>query len=360
MLLKLLFKWSINFVGQPKQSTVKDSDKPRILIIPYNAIGDMVMTAPLFSALKQAHPEWQLEVLCSSRNHEIIRYHPALSRCWLLDIDLKPQRAFSQHRLRQELYEQQFDKVVYLGERRNWIELWRIHRMKANQKVSLPYSDEARQKQKKKLDPFALNIFNGVVGKNKHQVPHFTRRMMSILPDFGVQQPEKLAFNLNLPHVADKGHSLPQGIRLLFNPCGSQTGNTLSDEQAVSILDGLLSLGIQVCVFDLPENRAKLAAYGHDERVNYIRSASISDAGDWLRDMSLVLTTDTSMGHIASALDVRTLIMRANEEWRANCDPISEFASMLVAKTHGHIQTISADLVMNEVKMLLQTLPQAK
>ncbi|MFV0488445.1 MAG: glycosyltransferase family 9 protein [Vibrio fluvialis] len=71
MLLKLLFKWSIYFIGKPKFSASKASAKPRVLLIPYNAIGDMVMTAPLFSALKQSYPDWQLEVLCSSRNHPL-------------------------------------------------------------------------------------------------------------------------------------------------------------------------------------------------------------------------------------------------------------------------------------------------
>lgn len=357
MLLKLLFKWSIYFIGKPRFSASKASAKPRVLLIPYNAIGDMVMTAPLFSALKQSFPDWQLEVLCSSRNHEIIRYHPAVSRCWLLDLGLKPQRALAQHRVRKTLYEQHFDKVVYLGERSNWVELWRINRLAAKGKFSLPYLQETLAK---KIDPFALNIFDGVVGKDKHQAPHFTRRMMSILSDLEAKEPEQLAFNLNLPRVHDQDRSLPSGIKLLFNPCGSQTGNTLSDEQTSAILTGLESLGIQVCVFDLPENRAKLAAYAHEECVHYIRSSSISDAGDWLREMALVLTTDTSMGHIAAALEVPTLIMRADEQWRANCDPISDFATMLVAQPQGTIQTITANDVVAAVKNLLQTLPQVK
>jgi len=190
MLFKLLFKWCIHLNKKTKTGLQQPSESPRVLFIPYNAIGDMVMTAPLFTALKKSHPNWQLEVLCSSRNQDIIRYHPAISHCWQIDLNLKPHRAWSQRAAREALFDQHFDKIIYLEERINWIALWRINRLQASEKLSLPFSDALIKK--KQIDPVALGIFDKTVGFNHDTEPHFTRRMISILNDLDGKIPEKM------------------------------------------------------------------------------------------------------------------------------------------------------------------------
>lgn len=351
MLFKLLFKWCIRLAGKSKPVLSTADEKPRVLIIPYNAIGDMVMTAPLFTALKKAHPEWQLEVLCSSRNQDIIRYHPAIARCWQIDLSLKPHRARSQHAARKALYAEHFDKVIYLEERINWVALWRINRLSANEKISLPFA--SRLIEHKRIDPLALGIFDRTVGSDYDTTPHFTRRMLSVMPELGGQVPNKMEYDLNLPHhTSGWGKVLPAGERLLFNPCGTQNGNTLSNEQACSILAQLETLGINVCVFDLPDVRQKLADYPHQERITYLTSRSISQAGDLIREMSLVLTTDTSIGHISSALGIPTFIMRSDEAWRANCDPLTDNICMLIAK--NTLASLSPETVLEQLQHFLR------
>lgn len=350
MLFKHLFKWCIRLTGKSKPGLAVASEKPRVLVIPYNAIGDMVMTAPLFTALKKAQPDWQLEVLCSSRNQDIIRYHPAIQRCWQVDLSLKPHRAWPQRAARKKLYAQQFDKIIYLEERIHWVALWRIHRLRAAEKLSLPFAQHLIEK--KQIDPVRLGIFDRTIGSDYEQTPHFTRRMMSIVPALGGEIPHKMEYNLNLPHQKSGwGKILPAGERLLFNPCGTQNGNTLSSEQACSILAQLESLDIKVCVFDLPDVRQKLADYPHQERITYLASRSISQAGDLIREMSLVLTTDTSIGHISSALGITTFIMRSDEAWRANCDPLTDNICMLIAK--NTLTTLSPELVLEQLQHFL-------
>jgi len=125
----------------------------------------------------------------------------------------------------------------------------------------------------------------------------------------------------------------------------------LSDTQACSILTKMETLDIHVCVFDLPEIRQKLANYPKQERITYLTSQSISQAGDMIRSMSLVLTTDTSIGHISSALGSTTFIMRSDETWRANCDPLTDNIYMLIAK--NTLTTLSPEVVLEQLQNFL-------
>ena len=50
--------------------------KKKILIIKLGALGDIVHTTIIASAIKQAHPEWQIDFLVSDIHADILKNHP--------------------------------------------------------------------------------------------------------------------------------------------------------------------------------------------------------------------------------------------------------------------------------------------
>ena len=324
--IKNIFASFLKFNIKRPKSTV--SSKPKVLIIPYDALGDLVMTIPLFNALHKTYPSWQLEVLCSPRSYSIIEHHPAIHHIYTLDINTSFFK-FNQQ-AKQELkkmYNQDFDILIYLGERLNSSTLWRLSNIKATKRFSLPYTKEVYRK--KGFNPLKIHLFDQYIGTDNKKEIHFTKRMLSILPDLNIQPPQKIDFSLYLPSI--KLPSLTFSLKhpsILFNPVGSQEGNTLTQKQSYTIINKLQELSFSIYIFDTPNNR-QLIKDQNNSLLKWLPSPDIIIASKWIEMLDIVLTTDTSIGHIAAALLKKTIIMRNDESWRDCCDPIVENVTML-------------------------------
>ena len=56
------------------------SAKRKILIIQWAKLGDMVCTTPMFRAIKEAHPDWTVHVLCRQSSAVALQGNPFIDR----------------------------------------------------------------------------------------------------------------------------------------------------------------------------------------------------------------------------------------------------------------------------------------
>lgn len=85
MSLKNLFFYFLS--TNIKRPQYNSSDNFKILIITYDALGDMIMTVPLFNAIKEQKPSWKLHILTSPRNSDILKPHKNIEKIWSIDIN---------------------------------------------------------------------------------------------------------------------------------------------------------------------------------------------------------------------------------------------------------------------------------
>lgn len=78
---------------------------PRILLTRTDALGDLILSAPAFQALRQAYPEAHIAVLCRSYAAPVLEGNPAVNRVIEIESESRAGRAELARRLRSEHYD---------------------------------------------------------------------------------------------------------------------------------------------------------------------------------------------------------------------------------------------------------------
>jgi ADP-heptose:LPS heptosyltransferase len=81
----------------------------RVLLLNATALGDLLFSTPVFRALKETYPHWQLDVLVHPRYQDLAAPNPNLSRLWLY-----PGRGAGLFALMRQVRQQDYDLVVIL------------------------------------------------------------------------------------------------------------------------------------------------------------------------------------------------------------------------------------------------------
>lgn len=58
----------------------------KVLIIQLGKLGDVLCTTPMIRAIKQAHPAWQVHVLCLGKSSEALKNNPMVAGVHLMDV----------------------------------------------------------------------------------------------------------------------------------------------------------------------------------------------------------------------------------------------------------------------------------
>jgi ADP-heptose:LPS heptosyltransferase len=344
--IKSLYSFILRY--KIKRPATSDTTNPRVLFVTYDAIGDMSMTIPLFNALQKEVPNWKLEVLASPRNYDIVKQHPAFQHVWRLDIN-RPFGKLNKEDQQElsELYKQDYDLLIYLGERISSAPLWRLSNIRAYERLSLPYNKKTTKK--KGIDPLRDGLFDRYIGLSNEQEVHICRRMLSILPDLNITLPAQIDLSLQLPSIKLPSVSFSENQpRILFNPNGSRDNNTLSKEQVKELVEQLNALSCEVCLFDTIENHQLTETL--IDTIHWLPSTNILMAAQWLNEIDLVVTTDTSIGHIAAAQSRLTIMMRTRGP--NCCEPLSKDVQMLRMDT-DNIKELAASTIIQAVKQKL-------
>ncbi|MED5526130.1 MAG: glycosyltransferase family 9 protein [Pseudomonadota bacterium] len=304
---------------------LQNSLSKRVLLIPYNAIGDALMTMPTLAAINTQLPEWQLDVLAHPRSAELFAHHPAVSTIYQADVNRR--WAF----LREPQWPRKtYDMVLYLGSRLTFFTQLNLQQLPTPQLYSLSFS--AKDISHKGLDPEPL--FDALTSTDDDQ--RFVRRMRTITTLLGETEPEQWDQRIYLPDVKLPNVNNPM---VIINPAGTQQNNRFEADTISRIASMLQSHGYEIAAFDTPDNRALITSLP----IQWLPSPSLAYAKSWLERSVGVITTDTSIGHMGAALSVPTIIVRCDQQWRADCDPLWGRVKVCVSPSATDINRVRQD-----------------
>ena len=292
----------------------------RILVVTYDAIGDMVMSTPVLEALRKAFPGHALDVLCSPRNAVIIRHCDFVSE--VFELNLNSGKSWREWRCLSALRRRGYERVINLFDEAGALALAKIASLAA-QVDSLPigYKNARQQKMLSRLG----KRFRFSQETDAHV---FTRRLFGILRLYAQPVPNDFVYRLCLPEdwreeaVQRLGLTARGGI--LFNPVGSRRDNSLSPGMITELLEQLLSCYARVWVFPFGSMGRILAEQprlaGHPALM-VVHDQGILDVAVTLQYVDEVLSTDTALVHMAVACDKPVTIIKPRGEWDRRFDP---------------------------------------
>jgi ADP-heptose:LPS heptosyltransferase len=298
VLLRLLGFVAGRRQGLPK---LKPSELRRVLLVRYDRLGDMVITTPLLSALKQIAPQAEIDILASEANASLVRDDPRVGRIFVWGGSLR-QRLEVIHQCRRQRYDAVFQLILA----RTTLPSILSGLLAPHGRVigkSAPYHE-------------LLMNHSAALGDE-----HFSERTLSLLPvgvDLdGISLPE-FPYSLTITdeerdragkRLAEAG--LHPHEFILLNISAGSTQRELSDRQNVMLASRLAALGHDVLISASPDacERADRIAKQAGSRVASLQFASLREAIAAMGESLLVVTPDTGVVHMAAAVGAPIVAM---------------------------------------------------
>src|SRR6056297_159331 len=313
MLLKL-----INYFIKKRKKINKFNfhGRERILLLPYNKIGDMILFTPLLKSIKKQYPKIRIEILAGKVSSSILINNPNVYKIHYLNENLS---------LISKLF-----KIIQL--RKNRFDLL----IDFSRKISLyQYLKILLIKSKIKIGPHKLNYYEKIFNIKSSQLKkynilsenrknkHFSKYFLSLLDKTNIKKPTSIKLEL---YFNEKNKSKPKKFlsklkqKLIgINIDGRTAQRTLKNEDIKEILPKLINNNTDYQIVIIYKKiRKKLFSEIKSKYPNkvflYPKTNSIHEIAYLIKNLSLIITPDTSIVHIASALKTKLLAIYSLNE----------------------------------------------
>ncbi|MEP7218603.1 MAG: glycosyltransferase family 9 protein [Bacteroidota bacterium] len=288
-------------IGGPEQGLPKlrPEELRRVLLIRYDRLGDMVITTPFLSALKDLAPDVEIDILASPANKVLVDRDPRVHQVIVWE-----NSAAGRLRAIRECRRRNYDAVfqLILG------------------RTTLP-ALLARL-----LAPRGRLIGKSTTGHDflmHHATPsaadgHFSDRTLSLLWE-GLQLDAPLPnypYALHIPESDRQSaeselarHDLLGRPFILLNISASASIRELTGEQNIELARGLAALGYPVGITGAPVARELVAEIAAAAGGYPLSFRSLLSAAAGMAHAKMVVTPDTGTVHVASAAGVPTVVM---------------------------------------------------
>ena len=268
----------------------------KILMMRQDKVGDMVITLPFFRALKRSLPEAKIKVLASSLNRSILKHSNEFDlmiydkRPWKFLLSLWQVFKFHPDVIVDLQYKESATSTLYVAVS---FAKWRVRTL---QPVKLPYNvcievaEETHMREQMKL------LFNAVVPIS----------MDNISADFPLSEKEEgfaINFFSNISALKIK--------RIGMNISAGKPTRMLSNEEYITICRHLREKGYTTILFYAPkyDKVAKEISLAVPGTIVGPVTPDILHVAALMKHVSLMITPDTSVVHIASAFGVPMLAL---------------------------------------------------
>jgi ADP-heptose:LPS heptosyltransferase len=343
----------------------------KILILRYDAIGDMIVTTPIFEIIKKNIPDVELHILASHRNYSIIANEPLLDKTQIFDGSFK---SFfkSVRTLRKEKYELIFSLVLakttlsgvlanMIGGRRA-IKVTLRHEARANLysaffNVQIP-SNELRSR-------FSMAEIQSMI----------VCRTFGWNYDKSIVNLRILLNDSNLEYAEKFLSSIVSGYKLLLNISSGNNFRKLNIENNIKLINSITRTSniehrtslnestnqpinnFQIIILAVSSDfdDAKKIANEFTENVHIFPSTnSILDSAALISKCDFVVTPDTSIVHVSAVFKKPTIVMFSLlasfiEEWIPFGTPYRSIST----KGRDPLDTISIEEVAKAINELM-------
>jgi ADP-heptose:LPS heptosyltransferase len=333
-----------------------------ILILRYDRIGDMIVTTPIFKALKKTHPHLKIGVFASKANAEIIQNNPNIDRVhilhprwWLLWREIK------------NACNENYDVVLNLV----------FNRTTSGGILSnliAPNGIKIGQGAEK------YRFYFNVLLELSRQSSHMIEILVSIIHRvFDIQlEVHTLHYDILLDDTTNKkveefqaAHNLQRRLQLeknkipyiLFNLSANDEVRKLSQEQALRIGEHLgANPTLRTLLLHAPEDslmlsvKCRLIQKAHCLSFPEKGNASLLEIAAIIQNASLVITPDTSIVHFASAFKTPLLgfytSMQDVHEWL----PFQVKNRIVLSEKHRPTSSIPVQQMIDAVDDFIRTI----
>lgn len=310
----------------------------KILVVTYDAIGDMILTTPLLRELKLNLPNTAIDVLASTRNAEILQYNPYISKVF---IQTRNKKNLRELKTLLAIRGEKYDVIIDLWSKVSLNLTLRIRLMNGRYYISPHKRDDFLSTYK--LKSHDLKIYNSITGTN--EIKHFSELFLDTLEAFSIAKPEKIRYDFFYDEKAQKKafaffSRFSSEIKIGFNFYGGHELRIIDIADAVKIANGIISQIPHCQVFLLFPPAALLQAFEIVNRVNSPRlqlcpAGTILETGAYIDCLDVIVTTDTSIVHIASALNKKLVaIFSGVEKNYTEFKPMCQNFSMVFSPHH--------------------------
>jgi ADP-heptose:LPS heptosyltransferase len=328
-----------------RKSNVFDIKKVKSILFFRNddKIGDMVVSTLIFREIKKHYPDIKIIVLCGKNNVEILKYNKNVDLTYIISNNFLK------------------DLPVYINLRRQHIFLGIdfytfgicFTRLLILRIVSVNILIGFYKK--------LYNIYDLSINKDFFN-EHITKRYEYILKIFKIDNPN-LSYDVFTGDVEDSTakkllKNSTSKYNIVLNPFAASKHRSFSFNKMQSLISILKEkFDCSVFVISNKKNRDKLLALKNNKTFIYSFNSILSSAS-LIKYSDIVITPDTSIVHIASAFNKKTVALyldysKVSEKINVIWGPNNKNAVSISLKSGKDIENISNRDILNAVRKLL-------
>ncbi len=321
-----------------------DLQNPKnILVVQIGKIGDMILTTPLFSELKRLFPQSQLIVFASQINKDIPLNHSSVDEVIIYRKTL-------------------LKNIMLLNSSLKRIDVWIDTKDNYSKtsgflvKLFKPFLSMGFNSSDKNIFNVSLKEFvggNHAIDINLSPVNYFEKKIIrrALRPSFNIPKDAVKKFK--------SSSQISHKIKILINISAGNESRYLEKEKWAEVIvninkqieSAFTLIGLKKDEEDIKYILNQLSKLNAD----YILPADIGEVAAIIRRNDLVLSSDTSIVHVCSMLNIPIVALYPNVKWNLEkFSPLSEYHEVIVSKREGSVADISVKEISEGVMKLYE------
>ncbi len=317
--------------------TTRGDAVQHIVVLRLGTLGDAMLTTPLYAGLKRLYPNVQLTVIASQWNAIIAENHPAVDRVVAIPPGL---RGLTQWMA--TLARNRFD--LYIDPK--------DHRSTTSRAVA-----EAIRAKRKLVVPGNLPLLSSAEIVPPAADHHFVDSALAPLTVLAPDETFERQPSIRIPEHAIKAAAAKADVAttsyVVVNVSAGSPTRRWTEEKWKATLEAMLP-GEEVLVISAPNDQAmaeRIASVRSNAR--YIPTGSLMEAAALVAESRGLVTSDTSIVHIASAFNIPTLALYFNAPLMLRkFSPLAESHRIILAPDEQPVAVIEVEEVLKEVESL--------
>jgi ADP-heptose:LPS heptosyltransferase len=350
---KLLKKIFLKLISRRKLKLIGLSNSPKLLILMNQNIGDMIVCSPILREIKMTYPDSNLQVLASNNNKDIAIANPYIDKVHVYHNQW--QKLFP---LLIKLRTYKFDCAIELEAKiitRVILMLKIINphciaavskkegRYGMNPQDILPYDYYTASHLEHQRDTCLdiLRVLNIPVVSKKYDLFYFKENQKKSLSFISNFDSNKIIIGLNLS--------------------GSSPKRSISDKDVTKILLGFRSISknIIIILIHKPKDRKLVSRFITEEKSSFVSLSyptnSVLDVAALVDAVDLLITPDTSLVHMACALEKPLISIYSNdlnsfETWH----PKSKSNHVIFSENFDNLKSLDIATILNKSTELIR------
>ena len=272
---------------------IENNEIRKILFLRYDGkIGDMVINTLMFREIKKKYPYIEIGVVTKEGAKVVIENNPNVDKIYEYKKDRKSIKELSL-----EIAAEKYDLLIDFSEMLRVNQMMLINLCKARFNIGID---------REEWELFDITIKSGI---DFYWTDHITERYSAYLKKIGFKEKEiDKKYDIYIAET-DKYKEFLKGIKeekiVVLNPYGASKHKSFSLETLDKIIKYLKSVNVGVILIYFGEKYRELEQLKKDNENVYIPQniETIQDSVYLIKGADLVITPDTSIVHIASALN---------------------------------------------------------